>query len=313
MPAVRSPRIVAIAVADLHLSHKPPVARSCEDWYAVQKRYLDQLCMLAEVHRCPVLCAGDITDKATMPPELIGFLLKYLPEMYAIPGNHDLPNHDYASIRKSVYGVLVEAGKIVNLEPGKSLEVVGGDMMPLRLYGYPYGFEPSPLNKPHGLMLEIALVHKYVWTEKSGSYPGASEENRLRNFKKQVVGFDVVIIGDNHIPFGSGNGGEQRIVNVGGFIRRKTDEKSLRPSVVFIRGNGETERHYLDCEKDEFIEASEVEKLLSGIGCQTFIEALSELGGAAIDFAEAVEQTMEREKVSPEVKQLILTLLGGEK
>lgn len=303
-------RIAAIACADLHLSLKPPIARSCEDWLAAQKRSIDQLCLLAEVHRCPVLCAGDVTDKATGPPELITFLLRNLPTMVAVAGNHDLPNHDYKSLRKSVYGVLVEAGKIVNLEPGRPLPI-HGDSAPIRIHGFPYGTEPTPL-KADSLNIEIALVHKYVWTEATGSYPGAPESGRLREFKKQVAGYDVVIIGDNHTPFGCASE-KQRIVNVGGFLRRKIDEQNHKPSVVLIYSDGMTVRHHLDCSKDQFVDAGEIEKVLSGIGCQTFIEALSDLGAAAIDFAAAVEHTMEREKVADAVKNLIRAYLNGDK
>ncbi len=306
-----SKRVAAIACADLHFSLKPPIARSCKDWLKVQQGYIDQLCLLAEIHKCPVLCAGDICDKASMPPELISFLLKYLPQMYAIPGNHDLPNHDYQAMHRSVYGVLVQAGKIIDLEPGKPMEITGGSGTPLRLHGFPWGYVPTPL-KSNGLMLEIALLHEYIWKKTDSAYPGAPESAHISHLHEKVEGYDVVIIGDNHKSFGSVERAP-RIINVGGFMRRKADEKDHKPSVVVIFSDGSTIRHYLDCSRDEFNDVGEVEKLLSGIGVQTFIEALSILGGAAIDFASAVEQIMERDKVSPDVKNNVRTFMGGEK
>ena len=53
--------IAAILVADIHLSHSPPVARSAEEnWYEAMARPLNQLRNLAEKWRAPVICAGDV-------------------------------------------------------------------------------------------------------------------------------------------------------------------------------------------------------------------------------------------------------------
>lgn len=162
--------------------------------------YLGQLRGLSEGHGTPgnplpVICAGDIFDRYNAGPELINFALAYLPRMYAIPGQHDLPHHSYEDIRKSAYWTLVEAGKILNLEPGKP---VGVGVM--QLWGFPWGTPVEPCPETPHLGIDVAVVHQYVWMKEHG-YPGAPEENRVKNFLGKIVGYDAVVVGDNHKGF----------------------------------------------------------------------------------------------------------------
>ena len=113
-------RVVAIACADIHLQHTAPICRSGEpDWYAAMARPLEELRGLQENYDCPILCAGDVFNHwNNCPPELINWAIKHLPKMYAIPGQHDLPQHRLDDVRKSAYWTMVEAGVIENLPLG---------------------------------------------------------------------------------------------------------------------------------------------------------------------------------------------------
>src|SRR5574340_1610341 len=75
---------VAILCSDIHLSHRPPLARACEDdWYGVQAGYLQQVFTLAGdvgkprgMRGVPIVIAGDIFDKPQPPVELVNFALR---------------------------------------------------------------------------------------------------------------------------------------------------------------------------------------------------------------------------------------------
>lgn len=61
MPVVQqAPKdLVAVLVSDIHLSQKPPVARSAEgSWYQAMQRQLAEVKRVAK--GAPVLCAGDV-------------------------------------------------------------------------------------------------------------------------------------------------------------------------------------------------------------------------------------------------------------
>lgn len=279
--------------------------------------YLGQLRGLSEGHGTPgnplpVICAGDIFDRWNAPAELINFALACLPRMYGVPGQHDLPHHSYEDIRKSAYWTLVEAGKIVNLEPGKPVGV--GTM---QLWGFPWGIPVEPCPETAHLGLDVAVVHKYVWS-KSTCYPGAPSDSYFMKVQKQLLGFDVAVFGDNHQSFETGgkklpSDTYPKMFNCGGFMRRKSDERDYQPTVGLLHSDGSITRYKLDVSEDKFLDSGDIPQSLrdNSLGMETFIEELSALGDATIDFRDAVHRLLEREKVSPAVKRIVLTSLEG--
>lgn len=321
----RNSEYVAVLASDFHFTLTPPVARSAEpNWLSTQAGYLGQLAGLAVGYGrtdlghgfspLPIIGAGDFFDRWNAPAELINFLIAYMPTMYGIPGQHDLPYHSYADIKKSAYWTLVEAGKIKHLEPGKPVSIG-----PLRLWGFPWGFPVEPCREPHGIALDVAVIHSYIWTQKT-RYPGAPEEKQIKAYVKQLQGFHAAVFGDNHSGFLSRVGGhnpiwECNVINCGGFIRRKSDERNYQPTVGLLRQDGTITRYKLDVSADQFLDESEIPASLThnSLGLETFIEELSTLGDAAIDFTDAIRRLLEQEKVSSIVKQVVLKSLEGVK
>ena len=193
-----SKQVIALCVADLHLSEKPPVARSVEqNWLGVQEGYINQLRELQTYHIAPIFIAGDLFDTWHSSAHLITHVIRWLwgMEIYAIPGNHETPHHSYIQMEKSAYYTLVEAGVIKTLTPGGS-QSVG----PMTVYPYPYGFEIQPPDKDTGLSLKVALIHNFIWTKTTG-HPMATEETRFAAWAKKLEGYDIAIFGDNHFPW----------------------------------------------------------------------------------------------------------------
>jgi hypothetical protein len=289
--------VYAIVCGDIHLSHKPPIARSAEpNWYDAMTRPLDEIVGLQKKHKCPVICAGDIFDKWNAPAELINFAFRWIQQCIAIPGNHDLPFHNYEDREKSAYWTLVMADRIISLDPTPFA------INNMRLHGFPCGFEPVPLNSPCNLQLEVAIVHQYIW-KKGCSYPDAPQSNRVTNIQKKLDGYDCAVFSDNHIPFEW-----KMIFNCGSMIRRKIDEITHRPSVGLLMSDGSFKRHYLDCSQDKFIDTQDG-KVIDSIGMNSFVEELTALSDSAINYSEAVHALLKREKVSDSVKTIILAAM----
>ncbi len=302
------PYAVAVCCADLHLWHKPPLARSVEvSWWKVMANYLDALEALREKYDVIAIIAGDIFDHYNPNPEMVNFACRRLPKRcYSVPGQHDLLYHQLTEIGKTAYWTLVEAQVLTHLSANAPLEVSSKGMA-LRLHGFPWGVDIKPLNKPHDLLLEIAVVHAYVWTKKTG-YPGAPEANRIATFAKKLKGFDVAVCGDNHRSFDITTPQGTRVFNSGSFMRRKSDEKGHRPSVGVIYSDGTIKRQYLDCSADKWLE--DTPQVTQQIGFESFVEELSALGAQALSFGDAVRRLMEREKVPQSVKDVVVKLLG---
>lgn len=298
----------------------PPLARSVEkDWMSVQTGYAKQLYSLSRVQEItehglrireiPVVVAGDYFDKPTPPPELVNWAIAHMPFVYGIPGQHDLVNHSYKDLKKTSFYTLVQAGKIKLLKPGEPVDIMGPT--PIRLHGFPWSHMAVPLEKPCDIAIDIAVIHKYVWTKNTG-YDGAPPEARLNRLTGSLRGYDVAVVGDNHSPFRSTQG-RCLVYGCGGFLRRKSDERKHRPSVGLLRADGTITRHYLDVSRDKFLEPKDVEEVLDRIGVETFVEELLALGTAAVDFAGVVERLLERKKVPNPVKRMVQKAMEGKR
>lgn len=301
MPRLRSGNpVIAIEISDIHLSDKAPVARSGEpDWYKAMARPLKEVSKLARKYSCPVVCAGDIFHKWDSSAALINFALHYLPDgMLSIPGQHDLPLHNYTDIKKSAYWTLVKSGKIRNLQHGIVTAIDN-----LRLYAFPWGFPitkcPDP---PHTFGLNVAVIHHYVWIDGRG-FPGAPEDSKLSNLKRQLKGYDHALFGDNHLSFRSGP-----VFNPGSLMRRASDQSEHRPVVGLLRADGTLERHYSDTRKDVLHETvpTVVPQAVEGLCLSKFVRGLQALGGESLCFEQAVRVAFKTFKVSKSIKRLIL-------
>lgn len=310
--------VIALCCADIHLSLNPPLARKGEEqqpggWFSAMARPLKELEDLKmDLGGVPILMAGDLFDKHNPSPELINFAMDHLPQMYAIPGQHDLPFHSYADIEKSAYWTMVKHERIKNISPSKPW-AVGRD---LTVCGFPWGSPvvPNVWEWTHRSSrdLFVALVHEYTWVH-GASYHGAPDGAQLK--REKYEGYDTVIIGDNHISWDAGTAGtgqaRQYIFNCGGFYRRKSDEVNHRPRVGLIHADGSVESHYLDCSKDILIPTPHEEQGLDAIvnhDLTAFLARLQDLQGLSLDYREELLRAVAGQPEN--VRKLIVEALG---
>jgi hypothetical protein len=251
--------------------------------------------------------AGDVFDDgwrpSRCPPELVNFALTHLPErVYAVPGQHDLVHHRLADLRKSAFWTLAEAGRLTYLRPGEPLVV---DQ--LLLWGFPWGYPVRPCPKPHSLCLNVAVVHAYAWTKRTG-FPGAREEKRAKAYFPKLQGYDLAVFGDNHIPFRAGS-----LFNCGALYGKRTDERAYRPSVGLLYADGTVARHYLDVSKDQWAPPAVCDWLEKHPDFARFVGAVNELGEVVADYAAELLRAADADGAPEEVRQLLVNSLGGGK
>ena len=306
-------RTVAICLSDLHLWHQPPSARAGEkNWQSAMARPLAEVNDLVRQHRVPVLFAGDLTERYNPNPGLINFAIQHLPVMHSVFGQHDLRNHESAALKETAYYTLMQAGKLVNVKPGRPVEVPGAPM-PLQLWGFPWGAEVKPCKKPLSFGLDVALIHKYTWRRGCG-YDGAPVEARTGKLTNALRGYDVAVVGDNHLPFEC-MVGSTYVFNCGSVLRRTRAEKDHRPSVGLLMHDSErgawVERHYLDCSADVLDDAADLASLApdNKVDGAAFLESLAALGDAAVDFGAALRRRLADGDEPAGVRDLVLKAL----
>lgn len=289
--------VLAVIISDLHLSLLRPACRADDDWLAVQARYLKQVTDYVGEWDVPVLCCGDVFDRWNPNPELIGFAIRNLPpKMISIPGQHDLPYHQIDQMHRSGYGVLKEAGSIIDASGGSPIRLDDFFLMG-------FGWEEEPISYDM-IKRKIAIVHRYLWTD-GASYPGADVKKKVgKSTELLEKNYARVFFGDNHQPFTYKN-----IVNCGTFIRRKSDEIPLQPSMYVLMEDLTVRRKKLDTSADKFHDRPE-EREEAAFNMSDFINSLEKLGEHGLDFRAAVKHHLETEDIDLKTKEIILKAIG---
>lgn len=296
---------IAVCLADIHLSHNPPLARSEEpDWYAAMRKTLMEVKDIAG--DLPILCAGDIFHKWNSPAELINFAIKYLPKMIAIPGNHDLPHHNLAGVEKSAYWTLVEAERITHLDGVDEMRLPNGTR--LILWGFPYGkkFTKKAWEEEEERSdFHIALVHHYIWKANYG-HMKAETADHLETVIGRCRTYDFALFGDNHKGFTDGN-----IINCGGLMRRNRDEIDRKPAVYKLWSDGTITPHYLTTKHEMFLDIKDDDSRFNHIMLDHLLETLQNSAGEIMDFEGAVEMFMREHNLRKGIRGIILKAMEG--
>jgi DNA repair exonuclease SbcCD nuclease subunit len=301
------PFVIGVVSSDWHITTEPPLFRGKEpDWYAAMQRPIDRIKELMAQYNCPLFFAGDLFDKWNSSAELINWALKHLPVMYGVPGQHDLPYHDYAAIHKSAYWTMVEANRVINIAPGHCHPVADG----LMVYGFPWGSEVVPV-KPNDWGHNLALVHAYCWTKKA-SYPGAPPDKKASEWLRKTNGFRWACFGDNHKPF-TLVGENTSLINCGSLMRRKSDERAHAPAVYLLWSDGEFTIKKLDTSKDVLLdEDAAVEEVGAGVqGLVDLAEVLGKLKASKIDFVAVIKESMDKLGLTKGVREKVLQACEG--
>lgn len=297
--------VIAIAVSDLHLSHEPPRSRKVEsDWYRVMRRHLWKLRQAVSFYSVPLLLSGDIFDTPYEPAELVNFVIQNLPEgpIYSVAGQHDLLHHNYADRRKTPYWTLVQAGTLINLEPG---EVVQPEKSHLALVGFPWGTKPHGMRHPYAISrVPVALVHRYVWMGPF-KYKNAPEDHSVKMLKKQMPEFKTIVCGDNHKGFYSEKG-SCKLLNCGAFIPRRSDERNYVPRIGLIRKDGTVKFKLLSTDRDKWLDPKELlEEISTLIDIAPLLGELGKLSKQGVDYLEMLQRAAENKKFSKRTRSLI--------
>lgn len=305
-------QVVAILCSDIHLSHRAPAARSAEpDWYAAMDRNLQQVWDLLDEHdrEPPVICAGDVFDRWSTSPELVNFVLDKLPDLHAVPGQHDLPNHRLGDLGRSAFGTLMRTVQLTPIWFNKgTLEKVGGRH--LAMSGFPFGSEWKDWSGCFSKeSLRVAVVHKYVYMD-GMEYPGVDPSGHVEVVREKLKGFDVVVSGDNHRAFISE--GKPVIVNPGCLIPRRSEERWYKPCVGLLWSDGSVELKELDTSQDKWVgeQGVEVGQHVASAQLKEFLSGLKELSADQLDFRHAVHRYLADSSVDESVRKVMLEVVG---
>jgi len=295
----------AILTSDWHLRENKPKCRLEDDWMELQRQKLSFIeGVRYEIENkfgyiCPILFAGDLFNHWKPSPFLISFALRFMPELVAIPGNHDTPAHNLERINLSgIYTLALTKFVYLVFNTGWN----NRKDWKFELLSVPFGQKLVPNNR--GKMPSVAMIHHFVYKGRK-PFPGAT--GGCSGVMKKLKGFDLILSGDNHKPFTHRNEKTgQLLVNPGCLTRQSAAEADYKPRIyLWYARENEVEPVYLPINKDTITrehldkETERVERI------SAYIEALSNEMELGLDFEANLREYLITNKVGKPIKTKI--------
>jgi DNA repair exonuclease SbcCD nuclease subunit len=265
----------AILTADWHLRETAPKCRT-DDFWEAQWSKVQFISELQAEYDCPIYNSGDLFHHWKPSPRLISWCLEYLPFMYIIPGNHDLPNHNLDLLEKSGLWTLQMAGKIdiFECELGRhSGKVFNGEY-------------------------QMAIIHKLI------NHPQTNAT--AKGLMKKLKGFDLILTGDNHETFTYTKTDGQLLVNPGSLTRQTAAQSDHKPCVVlWFAEDNSYERIYLPINKD-VISREHIAKVEErDVRMEAFVNRLSDDYDIDLDFNKNIEAYFNNNRARKVVQDMV--------
>jgi hypothetical protein len=286
-----------VAFGDLHLRSKAPEMR-IDDYLQEQKRKLEY--SFVEIPKNSLVAfPGDVFNSSREPYWLIEMFMELLNsrrDLYYlfIPGQHDQRYHNL-DLHNTPIGLL-QAGVRNSMLANAGGSFIRGFL----IYGRHYGAEtPKPCENSE--KKQILIAHKML-VKDDDLYPG--QNAILSNTFMRNYPYDIIISGDNHEQFIERTK-NRLLVNMGSFMRMKTDQKKHKPAICIIDNDLETNIVQIPINPANEVFAkkdSNVKKLVQTIG-KDFIHGIKEDEHKGITFLDRLNRKLRRE--DDEVKDVM--------
>lgn len=306
-------KATAILTADIHLRDDQPICRT-DDYTAAMMGKIAWLCDLQRQHRCPILDAGDLFERAKPSHWLLQWAIQNLPRcedgtpaITSVAGNHDLPNHSLDLFEKSGIGVLHAAGVIDILREHWQMGTR------CSLYPFPWSVPPVPAQpRDRGEFgRRVAIAHIMTYTGRR-PFPGCKDPGAPTLLQK-LEGYDLVLTGHNHKPFVVEHEG-RLLVNPGSLMRDKADQIDHEPRVYLWYAEDNTvEPVFVPIERD-VITRGHIDRVQDRDDrLDTFVEHLNGDFEISLSYEKNLENFFsENPDIRPSVRDLVWGAVKGE-
>jgi len=279
----------AILTADWHLREDVPACRVDAFWETQWKK-VDFISALQKKHACPVFHSGDLFDYWKPSPMLLSKTMYHLPDWFmTVYGNHDLPQHNIELKHKSGVFTLETANKLSVFDTCHWLEIPT---------------KASYLWQVEGLDTKTVLVWHVMTYQGLVPWPGCEAPKSSKLLMKYPQ-FDMIITGDNHIPFVEEYKG-RLLVNPGSIFRMTTKQSDHKPRVYLWYADTNTvEPVYLPIANDAISNAHIEQAKDRDNRIDAFISTLDNDWEASLSFEQNLEIFITKNEVEEEVLQIV--------
>jgi DNA repair exonuclease SbcCD nuclease subunit len=296
----------AILCSDLHLREDTPKCRTDNYWEAQEKKIKWLFKTASECGGCPILCGGDIFHNWDISPRLASWSIKNVPQMIAIPGQHDLPSHSIDLIENSGYHILETTRTLY----GGVLQTLNIDNITIDITPFPFGATLGGFKlNVNPTWVKVAIIHTLVLGPKDENIPG----DTVQAIFNKMPGFDLILCGDNHQSFVAKSDDGRLFVSPGSMMRMKADQIDHKPCVYLWYAESNTVRPlYYPIEEGvitrEHLDKKEVKEELNA-----FVQTTKADQEVCASFEKNMETHLKLNPVSQGVERKIYEAMEGEK
>lgn len=300
---------ISIHTGDVHLCDLKPIARQEEpDWYMAQIRTLRWLLELSESMDCDVFIGGDLFDKPTLSFHFLNALWVCFNNRYkCLIGNHEQPDkHIGESINSSVWTTGGLMGLYKGFTAGYAVDSSGVAN---------YGMIPATNSEEEFLQYvrqtqdaDVIVMHKYVWSDISNSYNGASDKGNAKHISSLFPNAKAIFCSDNHIGFECP---EYRLYNCGALIRHNADQVNYQPRVYVLYDDFSVKRVDVPIDNDLITDKHIKDRKQLEDKEDMFIRTLSDSKDISLSFSDNLKRRLENQRCKEYITTLYKSIKDG--
>ena len=294
-----------ILSSDWHLREDVPICRK-DDFYESQWKDVDHVSYLQRMWNIPVILPGDLFDHWKPSPKLLSDTMRHIPKkLYAVYGNHDVPQHNLDLAEKCGMFTLVTSGHVNLLNDTDTEFVVAQDgLKPCYTIGSSWNELPTTDDFTYGMSMLAWHVEVY-----QGTNPYVNgKPSRAAQLLKDYPNFDLIVTGDNHIPFVEYYDG-RLLVNPGSLNVQSTSETHKPRVYLYYPESHTVEAVYLPQDHVKVSDAHLIVKKDRDSRIDAFISGLNDDYDIGTSFEDNLEKYVELNKIENEVNNIIIKSL----
>lgn len=280
-----------LLTADWHLRDDVPTSRTDRDTYfETQFSKVEYLLDYSKKVEAPIIVAGDIFHKPKVSPKLINRLHDVLSKLgapiFALPGNHDVLNHNLEQLHECSYTTLYNMGLIWKSDIQYNQEL---DLISAELPTFSGG---------------VQIIHTLIWPETKIN-KGFTVDEIFQMYPENLL-----VCGDNHKTFVAKRH-QRTLVNPGSLLRMSADQKDHRPSFfVYDTDTRALEQIYIPVKDNVLTDVHIVEEAEKNERMEAFITKVNTSWEAEVDFVKNMDKYLETNKHSETVVRKIKNIVG---
>jgi DNA repair exonuclease SbcCD nuclease subunit len=283
-------------IGDVHISEKRPRSRK-GDWLKLQQDKLEILKTISnKVDN--LICAGDLFHSVRNSNLFLAWVIKHLPFMDVVPGNHDLPGNNINYLNKSPLAVMEEAKSIKLLMTPK---MVGSH---IKLVPWVWG-EPVPkIDREFG-GVNIVVAHYPVYPLAPPPYhEKALSAHKMR---EKFSDADLIVASDIHQPHVLRDA-KPYFINTGPLMRHSYTEKDIDPRVWIVKIDGnkiEISDTIIDSQKNSFTDEFVGAEHEVNVRIDYFIQKFDQKIDVTLNYDQVLDNYMAKNGASEDVRNLV--------